>query len=60
MVNASYSPLQSPAWLCSLPSFRERLLKPFNCSQKTWLYSPCPGSDALHTSQAAVNKVIMS
>lgn len=42
------------------PLFREALVNPFNCSQSAWLCSSCLGSDALHTSQPAVNKVIMS
>ena len=59
MVNASSLPLKSPPRLLQL-TFRERLVNPLNCSQRTWLRSPCPGSDAFHISQPVSNKVIIS
>ena len=59
MVNASSLPLKSPPRLLQL-TFRERLVNPLNCNRRTWLHSPCPGSDAFHISQPTSNKVIIS
>ena len=41
-------------------TFREGLANPFNRSQRTWPCSSRPRSDAVHTSQPAMNEVIMS
>lgn len=59
IVNASSLPLKSPPRLLQ-STFRERLVNPLNCSQRTWLRSPCPGSDAFHTSQPPEQGVIIS